>query len=124
MTALLEPPTPPPEDFVPACTSDPERWTTHPDKGARALCRACPARWACAREAWETPNAAGLWAGVLIPESGRGRTNARRQLRSLAALGGCPVRPAVLRRRTFVTIDMLFTTWHDSGRPAYDQRLM
>ena len=67
-----------------ACASDPDRWTTTPDDGAKALCRTCPARWLCAREACKTPGAEGVWAGVLIPEAGRGRRFALKQLRSLA----------------------------------------
>jgi WhiB family transcriptional regulator, redox-sensing transcriptional regulator len=90
------------DEFVPVCTSDPERWTTNPDDAAKALCRACPLRWRCAREAWETPGAEGLWAGVVIPESGRGREFALRQLRSLAAHGGYPVRPGYRARRRIV----------------------
>jgi WhiB family redox-sensing transcriptional regulator len=56
------------------------------------MCRACPRRWLCAREACETPHAEGMWAGVFVPESGRTRTFALRQLRSLAEHGGFPVR--------------------------------
>lgn len=90
----------PTDGFVAACTADPDRWTTtDPDDEAKALCRACPQRWLCAREAWETPDAEGLWAGVVIPESGRGRSFALRQLRSLAAFGGYPVRPQYRARR-------------------------
>ena len=37
-----------------ACTQDPDRWTETPDEEAKALCRACPRRWACAREAVES----------------------------------------------------------------------
>jgi WhiB family redox-sensing transcriptional regulator len=86
-------------DHVPVCTTDPERWTTtDPDDEAKALCRQCPLRWPCARDGWETPGAEGLWAGVVIPESGRGRDFARRQLRSLAAHGGYPVRPGLRGR--------------------------
>jgi WhiB family transcriptional regulator, redox-sensing transcriptional regulator len=92
----------PSEEFVPVCTTDPERWTTAPDEEAKALCRACPLRWQCAREAWETPGAEGLWAGVVIPESGRGRDFALRQLRALAAHGGYPVRPACRARNRIV----------------------
>jgi WhiB family redox-sensing transcriptional regulator len=33
-----------------------------------------------------------MWSGVDIPEAGRGRTFALRQLRSLAAHGGYPIR--------------------------------
>lgn len=62
------------------------------DEGAKAICRACPRRWRCAQEACETPAAEGIWAGILIPESGRARRFALRQLRSLAELNGFPVR--------------------------------
>ncbi|GLP76661.1 hypothetical protein TUM20983_37710 [Mycobacterium antarcticum] len=75
-----------------ACTEDPDRWTTSPDEGAKALCRACPQRWSCAREACATPGAEGVWAGVLIPEAGRGRRFALKQLRNMAERNGSPVR--------------------------------
>lgn len=75
-----------------ACTEDPERWTTAPDAAAKVVCRACPRRWACAREACELPGAEGLWAGIVIPGAGRGRTFALQQLRSLAEHNGHPVR--------------------------------
>jgi len=75
------------------CTQDPERWTSAPDTEAKALCRACARRWLCAREACELPGAEGLWAGIVIPESGRGRTFALRQLRSLAERNGYQIRP-------------------------------
>lgn len=77
-----------------ACTQDPDRWTTTPDDEAKALCRACPRRWICAREAVESAGAEGLWAGVVIPEGGRPRAFALRQLRSLAERNGYPVREA------------------------------
>lgn len=80
------------ETPVGACTQDPERWTTAVDDEAKAICRACPRRWLCARDAVELPKAEGLWAGIVIPESGRGRTFALRQLRSLAESHGFPVR--------------------------------
>jgi WhiB family redox-sensing transcriptional regulator len=73
------------------CTRDPDRWTTVTDEGAKALCRACPRRWRCAQEACQTPGAEGVWAGILIPEGGRGRGFALKQLRSLAELNGFPV---------------------------------
>jgi WhiB family transcriptional regulator, redox-sensing transcriptional regulator len=75
-----------------ACMRDPDRWTTAPDDEAKALCRACPRRWLCARDACEVPGAEGLWAGVVIPEAGRARAFALRQLRSLAERNGYPVR--------------------------------
>ncbi|ETZ98225.1 transcription factor WhiB family protein [Mycobacterium kansasii 824] len=77
-----------------ACTQDPDRWTTSPDDEAKALCRACPCRWLCAREAVESPGAEGLWAGVVIPATGRARAFALGQLRSLAERHGYPVREA------------------------------
>jgi WhiB family redox-sensing transcriptional regulator len=80
------------------CTRNPERWTTVADEDAKTICRQCPRRWACAREAVELPRAEGLWAGVVIPEAGRGRTFALRQLRSLAERNGYAVRA----RRVFL----------------------
>jgi len=74
------------------CARDPDRWTTTADEGAKALCRACPLRWRCAQEACATPGAEGVWAGIHIPESGRARRFALKQLRSLAELNGYPVR--------------------------------
>lgn len=76
-----------------ACTKDPKRWTQMidqgtVDEGAKALCRQCPRRWACAKDACESPGAEGLWAGIVIPDSGRPRTFALRQLRSLAERNG------------------------------------
>lgn len=83
----------PAENFVPVCSGDPERWTTTtPDDEAKALCLACPRRWLCAREACELPGVEGLWAGVVVPESGRAREFALRQLRSLAEHGGFTTR--------------------------------
>ncbi len=74
------------------CTRDPDRWTTTADEGAKALCRACPLRWRCAQEACLTPGAEGVWAGILIPDAGRARRFALKQLRSLAEQNGYPVR--------------------------------
>ena len=74
------------------CTRDPDLWTTTEDEQAKAICRMCPRRWACAREACELPRAEGIWAGIAVPEAGRGRTCALRQLRSLAERTGYPVR--------------------------------
>ncbi len=106
MTATVAVSGAPTAEFVPACTTDPERWTTvSPDDEAKALCRSCPVRWRCAREAWETTGAEGLWAGVVIPEGGRPRQFALRQLRSLAEYGGYPVRPGRRARRIVVDGD-------------------
>ena len=76
-----------------ACTADPDRWTTAADDGAKALCRECPRRWRCAQEACRTPGAEGVWAGIMIPEAGRGRRHALKQLRELAEQNGFPIRP-------------------------------
>ena len=80
------------ESSMGACTRDPDRWTTIADEGAKTLCRACPLRWRCAQEACLTPGAEGVWAGILIPEAGRARRFALKQLRSLAEQNGYPVR--------------------------------
>jgi WhiB family redox-sensing transcriptional regulator len=78
---------------APPCLADPDRWTEGGDDSElKALCRSCPRRWLCAKEAVETPGAEGVWSGVHIPKVGRGRSFALRQLRSLAAYGGCPAR--------------------------------
>jgi len=58
------------ETPIGACTRDPERWTTRADEEAKAVCRACPRRWMCAREACELPRAEGLWAGIVISLAG------------------------------------------------------
>ncbi len=92
MTEPVEPGSAPGEEYVPVCTADPDRWTSAPDDEAKALCRVCPRRWLCARDAVEIGGVEGLWAGVVIPESGRPRQFALRQLRSLAEFGGYPVR--------------------------------
>jgi WhiB family redox-sensing transcriptional regulator len=76
-----------------ACTKDPDRWIRG-DEQVKAICRECPRRWICAKEACESPDAEGVWAGIAIPESKRGRAFALKQLRSLAEQHGFPVRPA------------------------------
>lgn len=85
------------DEYVPVCVAQPQRWTTtEPDEEAKALCQTCPRRWLCAKEACADPAVEGLWAGVVIPESGRPREFALRQLRALAERGGYHVAP---RRR-------------------------
>jgi WhiB family transcriptional regulator, redox-sensing transcriptional regulator len=79
------------------CVDDPDRWITTIDEQAKAACLHCPRRWLCAREACEMPRAEGMWAGVVIPEAGRGRAHALRRLRSLAERGGYPVRQPAWR---------------------------
>lgn len=97
MTAAVTPLSTSLDEYVPVCSADPDRWTTcEPDEEAKALCLGCPRRWLCAREACQDPNVEGLWAGVVIPESGRSRDFALRRLRALAERGGYQVRP---RRR-------------------------
>ncbi|HEX7827812.1 MULTISPECIES: WhiB family transcriptional regulator [Mycobacteriaceae] len=84
------------------CTRSPEQWTTIASEEAKSLCRQCPRRWACARDAVELPRAEGLWAGIVIPaDEGRGRTFALKQLRSLAEANGYPVRR---QRRIFLEV--------------------
>lgn len=56
VTALYEVP-------LGVCTQDPDRWTTTPDDEAKTLCRACPRRWLCARDAVESAGAEGLRKG-------------------------------------------------------------
>ncbi|MEZ0363564.1 MULTISPECIES: WhiB family transcriptional regulator [Mycobacterium] len=91
------------DDVVGACVQDPDRWMTATDDATKAICRGCPRRWLCARDAYETPGAEGLWAGIVIPEAGRGRTFALRQLKSLAERGGYPVRQKRRRSASPVT---------------------
>ena len=86
-----------PEAVVGACVDDPERWITTIDEQAKAVCLNCRRRWLCAREACEMPRAEGMWAGVVSPEAGRGRTHALRRLRSLAERGGYPFRQPAWR---------------------------
>jgi WhiB family transcriptional regulator, redox-sensing transcriptional regulator len=85
------------DTVVGACVDDPDRWMTAIDDAAKAVCRNCPRRLLCAREACEMPGAEGMWAGIVIPEAGRGRAHALRRLRSLAERGGYPVRTPARR---------------------------
>lgn len=86
--------------FSPPCSQDPDRWTSAPDDEAKALCRPCPRRWLCAREACELPDAQGLWAGIVIPKGSRARAFALNQLRSLAEHNGYPVRDHKIAARS------------------------
>lgn len=76
------------EAWTAPCTRDPDRWMVTADEGAKSLCRSCPRRWQCARDACVTPGATGLWAGIVLPEGGRNRQFALKQLRSLAERHG------------------------------------
>jgi WhiB family redox-sensing transcriptional regulator len=90
MTVTLETPRVPPA--AAPCLRDPDRWADGgDDPELKTLCRACPRRWLCAREALQTPRAQGMWSAVYIPRDGRGRKFALRQLHSLASHGGYPV---------------------------------
>jgi len=81
------------EEYVPVCTAEPARWTTTcPDPGAVALCLVCPLRGRCAKQAYQAVGAEGLWAGVVIPESGRARDFALHRLRVVAERDGYQVR--------------------------------
>jgi WhiB family transcriptional regulator, redox-sensing transcriptional regulator len=83
-----------PSTTAPPCLADPDRWIEGgDDPELKALCRGCPRRWLCAKEALETPGAEGMWSGVYIPSQGRARRFAMRQLRSLAMHGGYDVGP-------------------------------
>lgn len=78
-----------PNQFVTPCVGDPDRWADGGnDPALKELCRSCPRRWLCAKEAVQTPRIEGMVAGVFIPKEGRARTFALRQLQSLAAYGG------------------------------------
>ncbi len=79
------------ENALFACTRDPDRWANGADDLAKQLCRRCPRRWRCAQEACETPGAEGVWAGIAIPQRGRGRRFALTQLRDLAEANGLSV---------------------------------
>ena len=79
------------------CLTDPDRWAAGgDDPEMKTLCRACPRRWLCAKEAVETPGAEGMWSGVNLPAGGRARAFALRQL----ALTGRPRRLHGARART------------------------
>ncbi len=69
------------------CLSDPDRWATAGDDAEiKALCRRCSRRQRCAVEAISTPGISGVVAGVHVPEGGRARAFALRQLQAVAAL--------------------------------------
>jgi WhiB family redox-sensing transcriptional regulator len=68
MTILLfRSPAVSPSEAIP-CRVDPDCWTeAGDDPGLKALCRGCPRRARCAREALDMPGASGVWAGIFIP---------------------------------------------------------
>ena len=78
------------------CASDPDRWTeAGDDPSLKSLCRGCPRRFLCAKDALETPFIEGMVAGVYVPKEGRSRHFALRQLQSLAAYGGYASQPEI-----------------------------
>ena len=81
---------------VTPCASDPDRWTeAGDDPRLKSLCRGCPRRFLCAKEALDTPFIEGMVAGVYMPKEGRPRHFAMRQLQSLAAYGGYASQPEI-----------------------------
>jgi len=93
MTVLLEPVA----RLETPCLTNPDRWTESDADNTelKALCRGCPRRFLCAKEALETPFIEGMVAGVHIPKEGRPRHFAMRQLQSLAAYGGLTGQPDI-----------------------------
>jgi WhiB family transcriptional regulator, redox-sensing transcriptional regulator len=78
------------------CVSDPNLWTeAGDDPSLKSLCRGCPRRFLCAKEALDTPFVEGMVAGVYVPKEGRPRHFALRQLQSLAAYGGYASQPEI-----------------------------
>jgi WhiB family redox-sensing transcriptional regulator len=78
------------------CMADPDRWADGGnDPELRTLCRGCPRRFLCAKDALDTPGIEGVVAAVFVPKEGRGRTFALRQLQSLAAYAGLADQPEV-----------------------------
>jgi WhiB family redox-sensing transcriptional regulator len=78
------------------CLADPDRWSQGGDDPAlRSLCRGCPRRFRCAKDALDTPGIEGVVAAVFVPKEGRQRTFALRQLQSLAAYGGYGSQPEI-----------------------------
>lgn len=91
MTVMLEQP---PTQTLSPCVADPDRWTTAADDPhLKTLCRGCPRRFVCAKEALDTPGIEGMVAAVYVPKEGRGRAFALRQLQSLAAHAGLADQP-------------------------------
>lgn len=78
------------------CVQNPDRWADGGnDPALKAICRTCPRRWVCAKEALHTPGIEGMIAGVHVPKEGRARTFALRQLQSLAAYAGYASQPVI-----------------------------
>jgi WhiB family redox-sensing transcriptional regulator len=78
------------------CVHNPDRWADGGnDPTLKALCRSCPRRWLCAKDALATPGIEGMIAGVHVPKDGRPRAFALRQLQSLAAYAGFASQPVI-----------------------------
>lgn len=93
MTVMLDRP---PTQTLSPCVADPDRWVNGgDDPELKTLCRGCPRRFVCAKEALDTPGIEGMVAGVFVPKEGRGRTFALRQLQSLAAHAGLAQQPEI-----------------------------
>ena len=93
MTVTLERP---PTRIASPCVADPDRWADGGnDPALKALCRSCPRRLLCAKEALQTPGIEGMVAAVHLPKEGRGRAFGLRQLQSLAAYGGYASQPEI-----------------------------
>jgi hypothetical protein len=72
------------DTVVGACVADPDRWMTAIDDQAKAVCRDCPRRWLCAREACEMPRAEGDVGWRRHPRSG---ARARSRASAAAVIG-------------------------------------
>lgn len=93
VTLTLDRPTTP---AIPPCVQNPDRWADGGnDPTLKAICRRCPRRWLCAKEALRTPGIQGMIGGVHVPKEGRARTFAMRQLQSLAAYAGYTSQPII-----------------------------
>ena len=94
MTAILQKTAVPLQ--MPPCIADPDRrFSAGDDAEVKALCRGCPRRRRCATEAISTPGISGEVAGVQVPEAGRPRAFALRQMQAVAALAGQPGQPDI-----------------------------
>ena len=85
------------------CRRDPARWDDPEDPALLAMCRQqCPRRFACAADAVTSKvPLEGIWAGIYVPNTQRGREYAMRRLHSLAAMStvGTAEPPALGDRR-------------------------
>ena len=99
MTMMLQTPVAPPrpgerpdaaDRRQPPCLREPQRWGPTDDPALVALCRQdCPRRLACARDAVAAKKPLeGVWAGIYVPPTQRGREYAMRRLESLAGRAG------------------------------------